>query len=122
MSLAIQGLIICLISLSVYLNSQSQELAELERIHQVQISVTPNRQLEYLKKHLDLDPRYMQAILDGEIVLGMLHEMVIASWGHPQTVLRTQTTWGQYEDWAYGGDPQNLIYLQFKDGELISWD
>lgn len=122
MSLAIHGLIICLLSLSIYLNSKNIELQELEKIHQLQVSIAPQRQLEYLKTHPSLDPQDEQAILDGQIVIGMLSEMVRASWGNPQTVLRTQTMWGDYEYWTYGGDPQNRIYLQFKNGDLITWD
>ena len=61
-------------------------------------------------------PKWASKILKGKIAIGMDREMVIASWGDPESKNRTVGSWGVHEQWVYGS-----TYLYFEDGILKSF-
>lgn len=60
--------------------------------------------------------KYGPLILKGKIIIGMDRDMVIASWGSPESKNRTVGSWGVHEQWIYGN-----TYLYFDDGILKSF-
>jgi hypothetical protein len=57
-----------------------------------------------------------EKILAGKIWIGMTKEMAIESWGKPEDINRTVTSYSVSEQWVYGER-----YLYFDDGILTSW-
>ena len=76
--------------------------------------------IEYVNQHPNIFKKYKNAILKGQIMLGMTEDMVIASWGYPDDKNRSVYTFGVHEQWIYGSY-LNRTYLYFEDGILKSW-
>jgi hypothetical protein len=57
-----------------------------------------------------------EAILNGDIIIGMSKEMVIASWGMAEEISRSGSAFNAYEEWIYGD-----TYLYFENGILGEW-
>jgi tetratricopeptide (TPR) repeat protein len=76
------------------------------------------RRIKYcFENKSSLDKEIIRSILDGKVTFGMTKEQVIVSWGQPEDVNRTVTTYGVSEQWIYG----DKHYLYFEDGVLTSW-
>lgn len=77
------------------------------------------RRERYVDEHPWINEETREAILAGEIMIGMLRSQVIASWGHPDDINRSIGSWGRHEQWVYG--QTTAVYLYFEDGILTSW-
>lgn len=55
-------------------------------------------------------------LLDGIIWIGCTKEMVILSWGKPEDINTTVTSYGKREQWVYGLGS----YVYFKDGKVTA--
>lgn len=60
--------------------------------------------------------RFKKLVLEKKIAIGMTTEMARLSWGEPNDINRTVSTYGTREQWVYSGN-----YLYFKNGKLTSW-
>jgi len=88
------------------------------------------RRRQYVSQHPELSQKVKQAILRGEIFLGMTREQVEASWGKPHSINRSIGIWGTHEQWVYGykkyygAGVSGFVpthYLYFENGILTSW-
>jgi hypothetical protein len=82
--------------------------------------------LDYVGNHPELESGVKQSILNGEIVLGMTKEEVIASWGHPVEINQLDGVPGIDEQWVYYSNSESphtcpKIALFFKDGIVTRW-
>lgn len=71
-----------------------------------------------------VNQRIINAIMERKIILGMTKKDVIASWGQPNDINKTVTTYGTDEQWVYGFISlysDTLQFLYFDDGILTSW-
>ncbi|UCE72630.1 MAG: hypothetical protein JSU99_04780 [Nitrospiraceae bacterium] len=57
-----------------------------------------------------------EAILNGDIIIGMSKDMVIASWGMAEEITRSGSAFSTYEEWIYGD-----TYLYFENDILSEW-
>lgn len=80
------------------------------------LSAGERRRLVYVNEHPDLLPIIKDAILNGEIIIGMSRDMVIASWGNADEVNRSRSAFDIHEEWIYGD-----TYLYFENGILNAW-
>ena len=89
--------------------------------------VSPSeRRTSFVEEHPQLDDRTKQAILEGQIFVGMTKGQVTASWGKPKDINRTVTQYSVSEQWIYRLPPlgdyyPSANYLYFDDGILTSW-
>jgi hypothetical protein len=81
----------------------------------------------YVDSHPELDVVYAEAILNGQIMVGMSQEMVEASWGKPSRVENVQSTTAEdpTAHWVYGnvfvsGTITDLFFNQ--DGQLLRYE
>lgn len=88
----------------------------------------PRRQ-KYIKAHPELSPKIKNAIFNGDILIGMTREQVVASRGRPYDINKTTGSWGVHEQWVmfYGDipfdDPKGwgYYYIYFENGKVTSW-
>ena len=85
------------------------------------LSGDQRRRIKYVKNHPNISNKFKSAILNGEIILGMTDEIVIASWGYPDDKNRTVGSWGIHEQWIYSNGVKSITYLYFENGILKSW-
>ena len=66
--------------------------------------------------------QFQQLIKGKKVAKGMTLEMVLKSWGEPDSKSRTETCWGIEEKWVYKNRPDLGIsgqrVLTFLDGKL----
>ncbi|MFQ5957576.1 MAG: hypothetical protein ACE5KK_07375 [Candidatus Brocadiales bacterium] len=74
---------------------------------------------DYIDKHPELSERIREAILNGEIIIGMAQEEVVASWGAPWDKTTRDYDEVVIEIWHY--IPYGGTYLFFEDGILTRW-
>ena len=94
------------------------------------------RRVEFINAHQDTSPAIKQAILDGEVVLGMTKEQVLASRGRPLHISKTTDVRGTDEQWIYVGVRANermqlskkeykldrkYAYIYFENGLVSTW-
>ncbi|MBT3244212.1 MAG: hypothetical protein HN352_13770 [Bacteroidetes bacterium] len=60
--------------------------------------------------------KYLQSIIDKKIVIGMTKEMVLDSWGRPNSSSKDVGSWGIHEQMIY-----NSHYVYIENGFLTSW-
>lgn len=96
------------------------------------------RRQEYIKNHPDITERVKMAIKNGDVLIGMTKEELIASWGQPYDINRTVTATVIREQWVYvfgyvdsytlqpipaklvtPGAPHVYVYLE--NGIVTSW-
>lgn len=53
----------------------------------------------------------------GQVWTGMTEEMMLDSWGQPDSITVNNQNWGKYSQWYYG----EITYF-FKDGKLFEWE
>lgn len=58
----------------------------------------------------------VQKIIDGKIWVGMTDDMAISSWGKPNKINKTVSSFGAKEQWVYNDE-----YLYFEDGKLVTF-
>lgn len=89
----------------------------------------PRRQ-KYIKAHPELSSQIKNAIFNGDILIGMTPEQVVASRGRPYDINRTTGSWGVHEQWvmlyentAAFDDPKayEYAYIYFENGKVTSW-
>lgn len=88
-----------------------------------------NRRIEFIKLNPDFSQNIKNAILSGDILIGMTKEQVIASRGEPVKVNKTTTIYGVDEQWIMfyetpfpwdeGADKYQYIY--FFNGKATGW-
>lgn len=89
---------------------------------------TPRRQ-DYIKTHPDISQRIKDAILKGDILIGMTEAQVIASRGTPYKVNRSTGSYGVHEQWVMFFDTPSILdpksytyaYIYFENGRVTSW-
>jgi len=87
--------------------------------------------LEFLKPILDfeqrsatelyvekLEPKYREAIADGEVIEGMDRDMVLLAKKKPDNKYRERKDGVETEDWIYGKPPGDIIFVTFEDGQV----
>jgi len=57
-----------------------------------------------------------EIIAEGKVRIGMTKEQAIASWGNPDDINKTTSSFGTHEQWVYGLSS----YLYFEDGILTT--
>lgn len=74
----------------------------------------------YVTQHPDMPPNFANAVLTGEIMIGMNADMVTASWGEPTRREPVQHDARFDERWVYGNYLANkaVTHLYFKGGTL----
>ncbi len=88
----------------------------------------------YLKTHPEISSQMRNAILNGDILIGMTAEQVLASRGRPYKINRSTGSYGIHEQWvmitftpgvisAYGLDKKapRYAYIYFENGKVTSW-
>lgn len=88
----------------------------------------------YIKTHPGISSQVRDAILNGDILIGMTEEQVVASRGRPYKTNRTTGSFGIHEQWvmvtstpgvigAYGIDSKakEYAYIYFENGKVTSW-
>ena len=81
-----------------------------------------DRRRSFVNEHPGLQGRFAQAILAGEVEIGMTEAMVRASWGRPSDINRTVTATMTREQWVYdGGRFGSDTYLYFRNGRLTTY-
>lgn len=78
--------------------------------------VAEQRRKLYTEEHPELSDRIREAILGGNLVLGMSAEEARAAWGAPSRVNKTVNAYTVSEQWVYGD-----TYVYFENGKLNSW-
>lgn len=81
-----------------------------------------SRREEYVRSHPDQPADFLDAILAGEVALGMSMEMVGASLGPPGDVKKTISAAGTIERWTYVTVEGALRSLTFDDGVLTVYE
>ncbi len=67
-----------------------------------------------------LPPKFQQAIKDHTAVIGMNHDMVLASMGRPDQKVREYDDEGrETEDWIYGHPPEKTVLVTFLGDNVI---
>jgi len=80
----------------------------------------------YVNSHPGLDDKTREAILKGQIFIGMTAEQVEASWGSPDKIHKSVgATWSR-EQWVYGGlkPAGNYVrptYVYFEKDRVTGW-
>ena len=88
----------------------------------------------YIKTHSEISSQMKDAILNGDILIGMTEEQVVASRGRPYKINKTTGSFGVHEQWvmvtstpgvigAYGIDSKakEYAYIYFENGKVTSW-
>lgn len=93
----------------------------------IQENLTHQRE-EYLKNHPSISQEMRYAINNGNLLIGMDQEQVIASRGNPLRINKTTTQYGVNEQWImYDTVPswdlkaKEYKYIYFENGKLIGW-
>lgn len=84
-----------------------------------------SRRAKFIAANPDLFPEIKEAILNGNLIIGMTPEQVVASIGKPYDVNVSTGSWGvhvqwvmcapgSFRDWRYG-------YVYFENGKVTSW-
>ncbi|NQT79220.1 MAG: hypothetical protein HQ555_02355 [Candidatus Aminicenantes bacterium] len=92
-------------------------------------SCATSRRQDYIKMHPNTNQRIKEAILKGDILLGMTEEQVVASRGTPYKVNRTTGKYGVHEQWIMFFDKPSIFdpksytyaYIYFENGRVTSW-
>ncbi len=71
-----------------------------------------------VNKHPEWGEKYRNAVLNGEIIIGMNKMQARASWGLPKDVNRSVYSTGTREQWVYD---EYDTYVYFRNGKLTSW-
>lgn len=94
------------------------------------------RRQGYINSHSELEPAIRDAIINGEILIGMTTEQVLASRGRPLNINSSTGEWGIHEQWVYVGIETNprmqtskrewrldhkYAYIYFENGKVTSW-
>ena len=93
------------------------------------VSCAMERQQQYIKSHPELKSKIKTAIENGEIIIGMTKEQVLASRGRPFNINKTTTENMVYEQWVYYDSDLVILtpkiskyaYVYFENGKVTSW-
>lgn len=94
--------------------------------------------INYVQTHPELSDKIKQAILNGDVLIGMTVEQVIASRGKPFDINRTTGSWGVHEQWVMHSDQlitnfdmifhekelkkiYEYWYIYFENGKVTGW-
>jgi len=88
-----------------------------------------DRRQQYIKTHPNLEERTRDAIENGDILIGMTYEQVLASRGRPFNINKTTTAEMVYEQWVYYDSDLVILkpkigkyaYVYFENGKVTSW-
>jgi len=78
----------------------------------------------FVTQHPEVSSNFAQAILAGNIIVGMSRDMVEAAWGEPTRIMKDRTDGKGDEKWIYGNYLVNnaVTHLYFKTGELVLYE
>lgn len=76
----------------------------------------------YVTQHPEVSREFANAILAGNVLMGMSPDMVHAAWGSPTRIEKTSGK--SDEKWIYGNYLVNsaVTHLYFKTGELVLYE
>ena len=88
----------------------------------------------YIKDHSEISSQVKDAILNGDVLIGMTAKQVVASRGRPYKINRSTGSYGVHEQWVmvtftpgviggYGLDKKakKYAYIYFENGKVTSW-
>jgi len=89
----------------------------------------PSRRQKYVRENPGISQAIRDAILSGDVLLGMTPSQVVASRGEPWDVNRTTGEWGIHEQWVMRSSDYALStkkdimywYIYFENGIVTSW-
>lgn len=70
----------------------------------------------WIAQHDSASQRVIDAIVDGEIFLGMERKYLLISWGKPEDINKSVGSWGTHEQFVYGSQ-----YVYVENGVVTSW-
>ena len=90
---------------------------------------------DYIKTHPEISSQMRDAILNGDVLIGMTTEQVFASRGQPYKINKTTGSYGIHEQWVmvtsagamygipYGLDKKakQYAYIYLENGKVTSW-
>jgi hypothetical protein len=76
-----------------------------------------SRKEKFLFAHPKTPPETRDAIMKGDVLVGMSGEEVVASWGEPLSRVREKGSKVAREQWLYGGS----VYLYMENRKLVSF-
>ncbi len=94
------------------------------------------KRIEFVSVHPPLTSEIREAILNGEVLLGMDVRQVLASRGRPLDINRSTGSYGVHEQWVYVGVEINArmqasrkemlldhryAYIYFENEIVVSW-
>lgn len=101
---------------------------EIDRQETMRKAAESARQTEYVQLNPQMDADLQEAILAGQIIIGMTTDQVRASRGKPGSINRSIGRWGVHEQWVYYYTTSSVwfpieyqLYLYFENGRLTSW-
>jgi hypothetical protein len=94
----------------------NQMKLELEAAGRESKNAEGRRREDYVVAHPSLAPELRDALLAGNIAIGMAPEDVIASWGRSGTIYNSAGVGGTFQSMDYGS-----MTLYFSEGRLVRW-
>lgn len=85
-------------------------------VEKVQKEARIKRESTIKSKFSKYGAKIVSKIIENKIWIGMTSEMAVASWGSPDQINKSVSTYGTKEQWVYSGD-----YLYFELGLLKSY-
>lgn len=78
----------------------------------------------YVTEHPEVAPKYANAILAGEVLVGMSRDMVLAAWGQPTRVEKLRENPKGEQRWVYGNylTSAAVTHLYFRGDLLVLYE
>lgn len=99
--------------LSLWSNKSYNDSIAIKRIEDRDKKILIERRVKLYNKY---GKYYGNLIFKNNIIIGMTKSMVRESWGEPEDINRTVTSYSTHEQWVYGS-----TYVYFDNGKLTAW-
>lgn len=111
---------------TVYASKENQDIWEFVGMLAVMslvvaIALEPSPAEKYLEANPGVDDRTRQAVLNGDIFIGMDAAAARASWGKPHRINRTVGPGYEREQWVYDRHDYKRDYVYVVNGVVVSW-
>ena len=80
-----------------------------------------NRRQAFVNYYPGLASETRAAILNGQIIVGMSPDEVMASWGRPARINDSYIAGKSREQWIYPRGPGRTQYVYFESGHVTGW-